>query len=297
MPVKEVAAKIASMEIRGALRIAIAAAKAMEQEILDGASYDELVRAGDTLKDARPTAVSLPNAINYVLHIFDKHKSDDPSVARSLIIADVSDFIAGLESSLEKIAEIGSNLVEEGDVILTICNSNTVASILKRAWEKGKRFKVYACETRPRFQGHITYNDLASAGVDVTLIVDSAAYYTMVHKSVTKAFVGADTVYVNGDVVNKIGTSQVALMAKHAGVELIVCTETIKFSPYSVSGELVEIEERDQKEVWDKEAKIFNPAFDITEKEHINMIVTEVGIIPPEAAYQVLKEKFGWSLE
>jgi ribose 1,5-bisphosphate isomerase len=297
MSVDDVASRISSMEIRGALRIAIAASKALEQEIIDGASYEELIKYGDKLKDSRPTAVSLPNAVNYVIHIFDSHRGDDPSVARSLIIADVSDFIAGLEESLGKIAEKGAELVEEGDVILTICNSNTVVSILKRAWEMGKRFKVFACETRPRYQGHITVEDLASVGVDVTLIVDSAARHTIRNKSVKKVMVGADTVYDNGDIVNKIGTSQLAAISNKEGIDFIVCTQTIKFSPYSVAGELVEIEERDPSEVGEiGGVKIFNPAFDVTEGELIKKIVTEEGIITPHEVSGLLKEKFGWSM-
>jgi len=298
MSAGETAAKIKSMEVRGALRIAVEAARALEQEIIDGASYEELVKAGDVLRDARPTAVSLPNAVNYVLHLAESHADDDPAVAKAMLLADVADFIAGLESSTGRIAETGSNLIEDGDVILTICNSDTVTSILKRARAQGRRFKVYACETRPRMQGHITVKELSAAGVDVTLIVDSAAYHTMIHRDVKKVLVGADTVYANGDVINKIGTSQVALAAKHAGVEFIVCTSTIKFSPYSLHGEVVGIEERDPAEVAEiPGVKVFNPAFDITPKEHVNMIVTEYGVIPPEAAYQLLRERFGWTLE
>ncbi|MFH1055947.1 MAG: S-methyl-5-thioribose-1-phosphate isomerase [Candidatus Altiarchaeota archaeon] len=294
MSVGAVASKIRSMEVRGALMIAVAAAKALEEEIVDGSSYDELVKAGDVLKDARPTAVSLPNAVNYVLYLAEEHKSDDPAIARPMLLADVADFISRLESSIGKVAEIGAGLVEEGDVILTICNSTTVVNVLRKAWSDGKRFKVYACETRPRLQGHITAKDLAAGGVDVTLIVDSAAYHTMLHKGVRKVMVGADTVYANGDVVNKIGTSQVAAVGKQAGVEFIVCTESIKFSPY----EVVEIEERDPKEVADiKGVKVFNPAFDVTSKEYISKLVTEYGIITPGEVNQMLAEKFGWMIK
>lgn len=286
------------MEIRGALKIAVEASKALENEIINGASVDELIKCGDMLRDARPTAVSLPNAINYILHLCDVHFKGDPGLARSLLLADVTTFIQSLEESLSKLAEIGANLIEDGDVILTICNSNTVAEVLKKAKADGKNFKVYACETRPRWQGHLTVKSLMSAQIDVTLIVDSAAHYTMQHKRVSKVFVGADTVYVNGDVINKIGTSQVSLMAKQNNVDFIVCADSIKFSPYSVLGGMVKIEERDSSEVTDiPHVKVFNPAFDITPKENISMIVTENGIIPPEAAYNLLKEKFGWSLE
>ncbi|MFH0862355.1 MAG: S-methyl-5-thioribose-1-phosphate isomerase [Candidatus Altiarchaeota archaeon] len=298
MPVKETAEKIGSMQIRGALRIAIAAAKALEQEIVEGASYDELVKAGDALKDARPTAVLLPNAINYILHLAESHATDDPIVARPMLIGDVANFIAELESSIDRIAEVGAEIVDDGDVVLTICNSDTVARILKRAWQDGKRFKVYACETRPRLQGHITVKDLSSASIDVTIIVDSAAYYTMLRKGVRKAMVGADTVSANGDVVNKIGTSQVALAAKAAGIEFIVCTETIKFSPYSIGGHEIEIEERDPKEVAEiPKVGVFNPAFDVTRADMIARIVTEEGIIRPADVERKIEEKYAWMLK
>jgi len=294
--VEDTAAKIMSMEVRGALRIAVEASKALLSVIEQGATFDELVSASDKLRDARPTAVSLPNAINYILHLAEEAGKNEPTVAKAMLIADVTSFIKELEGTIDKIAEIGSRLIENGDVILTHCNSKTVTSVLAKAKRDGKQFKVYACETRPRYQGHITVKDLMEAGVDVTLIVDSAAYYTMLHKDVKKVFVGADTVYANGDIINKIGTSQVALAAKTAGVEFIVCTESIKFSPASMMGEVPEIEERESSEVTDmKEIKVFNPAFDVTPKEYVHMVVTEHGIIPPEAAYSVLKERFAWS--
>lgn len=298
MSVKETAAKIKSMETRGALKIAVAAAKALEQEIMDGASYDSLLASGDILRDARPTAVSLPNAINYVLHLAQEHEHDDPAVARPMLLADVSDYISRLETSKEKVAEIGSGLVEDGDVILTICNSDTVVSVLKRAHKQGKRFSVYACETRPRLQGHITARALQAAGVDVTLIVDSAAYYTAKSKGVKKVMVGADTVYGSGEVINKIGTSQVALIAKTLGLPVIVCTESIKLSPYSLQGAYVEIEERDSSEVAELPGiRIFNPAFDITRAEDITTIITEYGLTTPAEISKLIEEKFAWALK
>jgi ribose 1,5-bisphosphate isomerase len=298
MSVGETAKKIKSMQIRGALRIAIAAVKALEEEIIDGATYDDLVRDADILRDARPTAVSLPNAVNYVIHLSETHRTDDPAVAKPMLLADVADYIASMEASIEKIADTGASLIEEGDVILTICNSDTVVRILKRAKESGKQFKVYACETRPRLQGHITVKELVSAGIDVTIIVDSAAYHTILNRGVKKVLVGADTVYSCGDVINKIGTSQVALIAKHAGRDFIVCTETLKFYPYSLHGATVEIEERDPREVADiPNVKVYNPAFDVTSHEHITKIVTEEGIITPDQVQKITEEKYSWMLK
>ena len=298
MSVKDAADDIASMKVRGALKIAVYAAKALEKEVADGVGYDELVKSADILRDARPSAVSLPNAVNYVLYLARQHQGEDPQVARSVLLADIADYISRLEGSIEKVAEYGANLVEDGDVILTICNSQNVVKIMQKCQTQGKDFKVFACETRPRWQGRLTVKQLSDAGVDATLIVDSAAYHTMVRRDVKKVFVGADTVYSNGDVINKVGTSQVAYLAKHVGCEFIVATESVKFSPYSLHGEIVKIEERDPAEVLDDpRVKVFNPAFDVTTKEYVNMIVTEYGVIPPEAAYHLIKDKFGWTLE
>jgi len=297
MHVEEAAGRIRSMEVRGALRIAVAAARALEEEIVSGASADDVHKAADVLRDARPTAVSLPNAVNYVLHIVESHGSDDPAVGRALILGEVTAFISSLESSIAEAAAHGSSLVEDGDVILTICNSSTVVEALKLAKGRGRRFSVFACETRPRWQGHITARELSGAGVDVTLIVDSAAYHTLKTKGVSKVFVGADTVYADGSVVNKVGTSQVALAARSAGVPVYVLTESIKFYPYSMHGATVEIEERDGAEVSDiKGVGVFNPAFDVTSADNITSLVTEDGVCPPGEVRARMEEKFGWMM-
>jgi len=130
------------------------------------------------------------------------------------------------------------------------------------------------------------------------LIVDSAAYYTAKSKGVKKVMVGADTVYGSGEVINKIGTSQVALIAKTLGLPVLVCTESIKLSPYSLQGDSVEIEERDSSEVAELPGiRIFNPAFDITRAEDITTIITEYGLTTPAEISKLIEEKFAWALK
>jgi len=133
------------------------------------------------------------------------------------------------------------------------------------------------------------------------LIVDSAVRYFM--NDVDKVIVGADAVAANGAVVNKIGTSTIALVAKEARTPLYVATETYKFDPETSIGELVTIEERDSSEVAPKKGisdlktvTVRNPAFDITPPEYIDLIITEKGIIPPQAAISVIQQEFGWML-
>jgi len=303
MSVNKTARDIKDMRIRGALDIAIATARAMKKE-LDGKStaavIKDLKKAGKKLKAARPTAVSLPNAVDYVLYLAEKNKKLDAGEFRKAMSDEIQKFIIEQENSLERIAEIGANLIDSKDVILTHCNSDTVVALFERAWKDGKRFRVICTETRPRFQGHLTAKALAKAGIPVTLVVDSAARLMMKEFKVDKVIVGGDTVRANGDLINKIGTSQIAVAARDLDIDFIAAVESIKFSPRSIEGELVKIEYRDAKEVIKpgriRGIKVLNPAFDITPAEMIDMLITEEGIIPPQGAYHLLREKFGWEL-
>ena len=291
MSVEETARNISSMRVRGALDIALAAAKALLKEVSEGKSMRELEESATLLKNARPTAVSLPNSVEYVMYCVKDSAGKDEAETR------IKEFISLQEQAMEKIGRYGSHLIQDGDILLTICNSDTVINVFRHAREDGKKFSVYACETRPRNQGILTVKALQEVNVDATLIVDSAAHYVMREKKVSGVYVGADTVYANGDVVNKIGTSQIALTANANGIDFNVATQTIKFSPQSIYGYESKIEERDPGEVSDmKDVKIFNPAFDVTSKEHVTRLITEEGVIPPEAVYSLLKEKFTWRM-
>lgn len=155
---------------------------------------------------------------------------------------------------------------------------------------------VYATETRPQNQGILTVKELANEGIDVTMIVDSAVHTVM--KRINKVFVGADTIFSNGALVNKIGTSQVALAAHEANVHFYVCSETYKFSPMTIFGDTVSIEERNTSDVIDikkvpSSVKVFNPIFDITPARYIDDIITEIGIISPGSAYYIMNKQLG----
>jgi ribose 1,5-bisphosphate isomerase len=296
---------IKSMRVRGALDIAIAASKTLKRVVnSDAKSTHQLIqgmtRAGKKLKSARPTAVSLPNAINYILHTADKNSHIEPEEFRRKLSGEIDKFIMEQKSALSRIAEIGANIIEDNDLILTHCNSDTVNMLIERAWDDGKKIKVVCTETRPRYQGHITAKELSTHGIPTTLIVDSAAHLAMKELKIDKVIVGADTIYASGDMVNKIGTSQIALCARELDIDFIVAAESIKFSPQSLMGSMVKIEERDPAEVIKSGklpgVKVLNPAFDITNAEHIDIFITEFGVVPPGAVYHLLREKFGWEL-
>ncbi|MGE4595347.1 MAG: S-methyl-5-thioribose-1-phosphate isomerase, partial [Nitrososphaerales archaeon] len=193
------------------------------------------------------------------------------------------------------IGEYGGKRIRNGDTVITICNSEAAISILKKAHDMGKGIKIICCETRPLFQGHKTAATLSKHGCDVTIIIDSAARKFI--DKVDRAVCGADAVAVNGALVNKIGTSQLAAIAHESRVKLMAAAETYKFYADTMYGELTEIEERDATEICSEEylkaypnIKIRNPVFDVTPPENIDVIVTEKGIIPPSAAHLVIKD-------
>jgi len=303
---RRIADRIRTMGIRGAGEIARSAVGALM--IVAKASkatsvnefVDELDYASKLLLETRPTAVSLPNGIRYVMHRVHQSRKMHEKLdeIRSVAIQAGEEFIASSKTAIQRIGHIGANRIRNGDVLLTHCNSSAVITILKTAWEQGKRIQVFVTETRPRFQGWITAKALGEVGIPVTLIPDGAVRFFM--DKVDRVIVGADAVTANGAVVNKIGTSMIALAAHEARVRFFVAAETYKFSPETMIGELVKIEERDTLEVLPSNelkkmpnVNVRNPSFDITPPEYIDIIITEKGIIPPQGAILVLQETFG----
>ncbi len=302
--VQETAEKIRTMEIRGAGRIAKAAAEAIRDYAagLEVNSMEEfsssIEEVSDFLISTRPTAVSLPNAVK----LASKYTSNNVEEARQEIIRNANLFIEKADKALGKIGKIGSRRIQSGDVIMTHCNSHAALSIITTAFEEGKDVSVISTESRPRCQGLLTIKHLNDFGIPTTLIVDSAVRYYM--KDVDKVIVGADAIAANGALVNKIGTSQLALAAHEARKSFMVAAETFKFSPSTIVGNPIEIEERSAEEVIDlsiladlPKVQVRNPAFDFTPAEYIDMIVTDIGIIPPAMAYTVIKEHLGWKFE
>jgi ribose 1,5-bisphosphate isomerase len=294
------------MRIRGARLIARSAVEALQIVTHKSSARDvdtfvsELTEAARILLQTRPTAVSLPNGIRYVMHRVAQSKARSASVADIRLVAmkATQEFIEITKTAVQRIGEIGARRIRDGDVLLTHCNSSAAISVMKTAWNQGRKFEVLVTETRPRFQGHVTARELSTAGIPVTLILDDAVRYFM--QDVDKVLIGADAITANGALVNKIGTSMVALAAHEAKVRVFVAAESYKFSPETMIGELVKIEERDPSEIMSQSdlkklgsVRIRNPSFDVTPPEFIDLIITERGIIPPLGAILILEEVFG----
>lgn len=294
LTIEQIAEKIESMEIRGAAKIARAGAVAMKKAVQQFRGNDlekfesEMEKAKEMVLSTRPTAISLSNAIDYVLY----PKFNDVETAKFTVKERADEFVKKSYEAAKKIAEYGGKRINDGDMILTHCNSSLALGAIKYAWDEGKELRVFATESRPKKQGYITVRELVDYGIPVVLIVDSAVRYFM--QDIDQVYIGADTIASNGAVINKIGTSQVALSAHEARVPVTVCAETYKFSKETAFGDLVEIEERDPKEIVDPSlfpgVTIRNPVFDATPDDYIDAIVTEEGVISPSGAYRIIKE-------
>ncbi|MFW3146703.1 MAG: ribose 1,5-bisphosphate isomerase [Thermoplasmatota archaeon] len=300
--VEKVADGIRDMSIRGAGLIATEASRALAlySEHWQGSDPDlfreDLSRAANILHSTRPTAVSLRNGILLTLKGVES-KEDVPSMKKALAL-NSEGFIKGAKAAREGIAEIGSKRIPKGSTVMTHCNSTAALHTIHRAFIDGKVEEVYSTESRPWRQGHLTTKWLLGKGIPVTMIVDSAVRHFM--KDIDIVVVGADTITANGAVINKIGTSQIALAANESRVPFIVCAETFKFSRESLLGSLVEIEDRGAEEVADPAspsdfpgANFKNPVFDATPPEYIDAIATEIGIVSPYLATEVIREMFG----
>jgi ribose 1,5-bisphosphate isomerase len=178
--------------------------------------------------------------------------------------------------------------------ILTHCHSNSVVRALIKAKKMGKKHNVICTETRPLYQGVKTAKELSQHRIKTTLIVDSAVGYFM--KDIDLVMVGADVICANGDIVNKIGTSIIAIVAREMKIDFFVVSGCYKYDPLTELGYSERIEERPKNEIILpsklKNVEIRNPAFDITQSKYISAIITECGVVKPKEVKNTFKRKF-----
>ena len=293
------------LRVRGAPAIGIFAAYSLaalaeQRKNLPPAQFGaELHRLSQYLNSSRPTAVNLSWALNRLgRRAHAMPEANPPAIAAALrdeAIAIHKEDIAMCTA----ISEFGLTLIKNGDGILTHCNAGPLATSrygtalgpLLLGKERGMNFRVFADETRPLLQGaRLTSYELHKAGVDVTLICDNMASMVMKNGWVNACFVGCDRVAANGDAANKIGTSGVAILAKHYGIPFYVLGPTSTIDLNCPTGDDIQIEQRDPEEIKSKfyaqpmalpEVKCYNPAFDVTDHALIAGIVTEKGICRP----------------
>lgn len=296
---------IKQLKVRGAPAIGICAgygiyvlAQQMPQDDYDN-FYSEFIKTKDYINSSRPTAVNLSWALNRMEKVVADNKEKPVKDIITLLAQESKSIHQEDIEMCTAISEYGLNLIKDGDGILTHCNAGLLATSrygtalgpLFLGKEKGLNFKVFADETRPLLQGaRLTSYELEKGGIDVTLICDNMASIVMKNGWIQACMVGCDRVAANGDVANKIGTSGVAILAKHYNIPFYVLGPTSTIDMDCETGDDIEIELRDPEEIKEKfyeqpmalkETKCYNPAFDVTDNSLITAIVTEKGICYP----------------
>ena len=303
-PVSIAAEKIRKLEVQGARNVAIAAITATEMLASQTEArtkkefLKELLKAKEILLASRETEPLMRNAIRLIINQVEKSTEKSIKKLVETVSTASQQFLRDLENSKERIAEIGSRRIRNNSTILTHCHSSTVTHLLKKAKQDGKVFQVICTETRPVFQGKITAREMLGLDVETTFIVDSAARFFM--NQVDLVIVGADAITSEGNVINKIGTSTIALVAQEARTPFYVVSELLKFDPATMYGDYEKIEERGTDEIWKDPPRnliIRNPAFDVTRRDFIHGIICEEGIISPHSITEVMHRKYPWVFE
>jgi len=291
-----VAEAIRTMRVRGAPAIGITAAYGMVLAVEKG---EDPEKAAETLRGTRPTAVNLTWAIERMLETFERHKAQSSAAdIRAAMLAEARRIHSEDIAANRTIGQYGAELLPAGARVITICNTGALATggygtaygVLRAAHEGGKLAMAYPCETRPRLQGaRLTAWELLRDRIPFALIVDGAAGALMAKGKIDAVLAGADRIAANGDSANKIGTYQLAVLARHHEIPFYIVAPTSTIDPATPDGARIEIEERSEEEVISPYgcrfapdgAAAWNPAFDVTPARLITGIVTERGVYRP----------------
>ena len=312
--VEDVWEAIRHLRVRGAPAIGIAAAMGVVlgmqgfQDKTRGAYAQRLREVANYLRTSRPTAVNLFWALERMERRIEgmtwqipgsTSGYEPPSDWLTRILLEEALAIEDEDRRMcRAIGAAGAHLIAEGDGVLTHCNAGglataeygTALAVMFAAAEMGRRFHVFADETRPLLQGaRLTAWELHQAGIPVTLICDSMAGQVMKEGRVRLVVVGADRIAANGDTANKIGTYSVALLARAHGIPFYVAAPSSTFDLSLPTGDGIPIEQRDPREITHgfgrqtapEGIEVYNPAFDVTPHHLIAGIITEKGIIQP----------------
>lgn len=288
----ETADAIKTMIVRGAPAIGASACYGMAQ----GALANELESAEKVLSKTRPTAYDLFDGINYFKENYDGENA----------VQVAKDYAERSAERCKKIGEHGNDLIKDGDRILTHCNAGALGCVdwgtalapPRVANNRGKKIFIWVDETRPRCQGaRLTAWELVQEGIEHAIIADNAAGHFMQQGEVNLCIVGADRIAANGDVANKIGTYEKAVLAKENDIPFYVAAPSSTIDRNCESGKGIPIEERSETEVLEmfgfSEGKLTririapngstarNPAFDVTPAKYVTAIITEDGVFKP----------------
>ena len=306
---------INTLAVRGAPAIGVAAAYGMVlalQKRIDNVQKGLVVlaEAQKYLASSRPTAVNLFWAVNRIRKCAEKFAADNPKAnlktLRKIILKEANAVCQEDIDMCRNIGKNGQHLIKNGDGILTHCNAGLLAtagqgtalSVIFEAKKKGKKFKVYADETRPLLQGaRLTAWELKQAGINVTVICDNTAGWLMKQGKINLIITGADRIAANGDTANKIGTYNLSILAKEHRIPFYIAAPSSTFDLSIKDGSQIPIEQRDAEEVrriggrriLPKDVDVYNPAFDVTDGCNITAIITEKGVIEKPTRKKIIR--------
>lgn len=298
---------IRALRVRGAPLIGVSAALSLADYAERGASREQFDRAAEALRAARPTAVNLMICIDRMkVSALESTYSVDAIVkaAESIFDEDVA--------LCRRMGDFGAGLIGDGESVLTHCNTGGLATagigtalgVIRRAHEQGKKIHVFVDETRPLLQGgRLTAWELERLGVPYTLICDNMAGSLMREGRIARVIVGADRIAMNGDFANKVGTYGVAALARFHEVPFHVTAPYTTIDPECASGREIPIEQRSADEIrgvsgsfgqviWSPaDARVHNPAFDVSPGELVTSYILDRGIFAPSAIADALNSK------
>ncbi len=308
----DVIGAIKKMVIRGAPAIGVAAGMglALGAGSIKARSYDGFRRRfkkmADSMSEARPTAVNLRWAVDRMSLLVDEMKERPVEEITEALKQESEKMLAEDIAVNRRMGQNGRKLVPDGATVLTHCNAGSLATggygtalgVIRAAHGAGQKVSVIADETRPWLQGlRLTAFELMEDGIPVTVITDNAAGSLMRKRQIDLVITGADRLAANGDVANKIGTYQVAVLARENGIPFYVAAPLSTIDMNLANGDLIPVEERAPEEIYTfgsreigpRGVKAFNPAFDITPNEYVSAVITEKGVIRSPYTQGILK--------
>ncbi len=303
---------IKNLAVRGAPALGVAAGFGVLLGIKSFKGKDKtkflkhLKKICDYIGTSRPTAVNLFNVLERMQNVALQNSNASVEALKKFLTKEALAVFNEDRKVCRQMGEHGAALIKNNQKIMTVCNAGALATadygtalgVMYSAKRQGKKFKVFVCETRPLLQGaRLTAWELVKEKIPTTLICDNMAATLMKQRKVDGIFTGADRIAANGDTANKIGTYNLAVLAKHHGVPFYVVAPLSTFDRKIKSGKEIPIEQRKKEEVIEfaghrlapAGVEVYNPAFDVTDHALIKAIITEYGVLRPPFVKNIRK--------
>ncbi len=301
--VQQVVQDIYDIKIQGATNIAKSAFQILIDELkrqtfpTDASVLEFLFPAMEMLQNARPTEPMMFNGMAYIKGMVADQTSNTTTI-KDIALQAAQQYLDMISSTATLAIEHGSHLLEYGNSVLTHCHSSSAIKTIIANRRDGKEIFVYNTETRPLYQGRKTSMDFLKAGMKVTMIVDSSAGFILDKNDpfgidIDAVIIGCDAIKLNGDIINKVGSYSICRSAYEEKIPVYIAGNLLKVD----AKDSIQIETRNQKEVREdapEGLEIINFAFDQVPAKYITGIVTEFGIIKPEAVKTLVNKKYPW---